>query len=236
MDVKVHGITLSAVNYKESDRILNVFTLEKGKITVSARGVRKATAKMKAVSEPFCFAESVLIERAGRYTVKETDVSDTFYSLRLNLKKYYAGLCALEFTNAFFPEETVSEDMFALLVDYLKKLSLDCDEEILLAEFFLRALEISGYALSLTACNKCGAEIRERVFFASDGSVVCADCRKNGDKEFSFSTYAYLKRVASGEEQNETPDDKKNGLRFFAYYITRASGVTLKCLPPLISL
>ena len=103
MDLKVNGITLSAVNYKESDRILNVFTLERGKITVNARGVRKANAKMKALSEPFCFAEVVLAEKSVRFTEKEVNVFDSFYPLRLDVKKYYAGLCALEFTNAFFP-------------------------------------------------------------------------------------------------------------------------------------
>ena len=123
MDLKVNGITLSAVNYKESDRILNVFTLERGKITVNARGVRKATARMKALSEPFCFAEAVLAEKNGRFTATEVNVFDTFYPLRTDVKKYYAGLCALEFTNAFFPEETVSEEQFVLLVNYLKQLS-----------------------------------------------------------------------------------------------------------------
>ena len=82
MDLKVNGITLSAVNYKESDRILNVFTLERGKITVNARGVRKATARMKALSEPFCFAEAVLAEKNGRFTATEVNVFDTFYPLR----------------------------------------------------------------------------------------------------------------------------------------------------------
>ena len=167
MEVKVNGITLSAVNYKESDRILNVFTLERGKLTVSARGVRKANAKMKALSEPFCFAETVLAERGGRYTAVEVNAFDTFYALRLDVKKYYAGLCALEFTNAFYPEETVSEEHFSLLVDYLKKL---CDArfaEKLLIEFLIKAVKISGYALDLTVCPICGEIIEEKVYFSA---------------------------------------------------------------------
>lgn len=234
MDVKVNGITLSGVNYKESDRILNVFTLERGKITVSARGVRKANAKMKAAAEPFCFAEMVLSEKAGRYTLREFNAFNTFYPLRLDLKKYYAGSCALEFVNAFFPEETVSEEMFALLADYLKKLLESDAPKKLLAEFLMRALEISGYALTLSFCPKCGNEIKDRVFFSSDGAVVCSDCRKSGDREFSYSTYAYLRRIFDGEEREDALDDLNNGLRFFAYYLSRATGVTLKCIPPLI--
>jgi hypothetical protein len=70
MNEKVNGITLRTVNYKDSDRILTLFTLEKGKITANARGVRKANAKMKQVAEPFCFAETILAEKSGR-TVKK---------------------------------------------------------------------------------------------------------------------------------------------------------------------
>ena len=47
MNYKVNGITLFGVNYRESDKILTLFTLEKGKIGAAARGVRKANAKMK---------------------------------------------------------------------------------------------------------------------------------------------------------------------------------------------
>lgn len=160
MDLKVNGITLSAVNYKESDRILNVFTLERGKITVNARGVRKANAKMKALSEPFCFAEVVLAEKSGRFTATEVNVFDSFYPLRLDVKKYYAGLCTLEFTNAFFPEETVSEEQFVLLVNYLKQLSeYGCDAESLLVEFLTKSVRISGYALDFSVCPRCGKEI-----------------------------------------------------------------------------
>lgn len=241
MEVKVNGITLSAVNYKESDRILNVFTLERGKLTVSARGVRKANAKMKALSEPFCFAETVLAERGGRYTAVEVNAFDTFYALRLDVKKYYAGLCALEFTNAFYPEETVSEEHFSLLVDYLKKL---CDARVaekLLIEFLIKAVKISGYALDLTVCPICGEIIEEKVYFsAAAGGAVCKNCVGAGDKEFSFTTYAALRRIArEDDEPAEDGEDAaalKNCLKFFAYYLSVTAGVTLKCLSALIAL
>lgn len=240
METKVNGITLSAVNYKESDRILNVFTLERGKITVNARGVRKANAKMKALSEPFCFSEAVLAEKAGRFTATEVNVFDSFYSLRLDVKKYYAGLCALEFTNAFFPEETASEEQFALLVNYLKKLSEDgVDAESLLVEFLIKSVRISGYALDFSSCPRCGKEIKSRAFFSvAAGGVVCENCIRGGDKEFSYATYDCLKKLARGEDVSKiaTGETLKNCLKFFAYYISSVAGVTLKCLPQLISI
>ena len=237
-NVKVNGVTLKAVNYKESDKILTVFTLERGKITVSARGVRKANAKMKGVSEPFCFAETILAEKSGRYTAAEVNVFDCFYDLRLDLKKYYAGLCALEFTDAFFPEETVAEGQFALLVEYLKNLCKSENPSVSLAEFLISALKQSGYGVGFTACFRCGGPITEKPrFSAAEGVIVCSDCARGGDREFSFETYSYLKTIAEGGDISAfSPETVKNGLKFFAHYLTTVAGVTLKCLPPLLTL
>ena len=114
MNYKVNGITLFGVNYRESDKILTLFTIEKGKIGAAARGVRKANAKMKQIAESFCFSEAVISEKSGRRTITEINSFDSFYPVRTDINKYYAGNCALEFTNAFLPEGLVSEEGFGL--------------------------------------------------------------------------------------------------------------------------
>ena len=47
--VKLQAIVLNRVDYKESDRILTLLSPEKGKLTVSARGVKKQASKLVAV-------------------------------------------------------------------------------------------------------------------------------------------------------------------------------------------
>ena len=108
MNYKVNGITLFGVNYRESDKILTLFTLEKGKIGAAARGVRKINSGMKQIAEPFCFSEAVISEKSGRKTIIEINSFDSFYPVRTDVKKYFAGACALELTNAFMPEGLVS--------------------------------------------------------------------------------------------------------------------------------
>ena len=38
--IKVRGIVLGGTNYKEKDKLIKLYTLEKGKMTVTMRGVR----------------------------------------------------------------------------------------------------------------------------------------------------------------------------------------------------
>ena len=53
MEEKASGIVLSAVNYGESDKILNIFTLEQGVVSAKIKGVKKAGAKLRFSAEPF---------------------------------------------------------------------------------------------------------------------------------------------------------------------------------------
>lgn len=236
MNEKVNGITLRAVNYKDSDRILTIFTLEKGKIAVSARGVRKINAKMKQISEPFCFAESILAEKSGRYTVTEINSFDAFYPIRTDVFKYYAGMTALEITDAFLPDGLESAGHFVLLVEFLKKLAYKSINPInLLIKFFYDVAEENGYGIKFSACGRCGKQIENRVFLSTkDGRCVCENCKKAGENGFSIDTYKFLKDIESGNLDCENKETAKNCLRFFGYYFNKVAGVNLKCLTTLI--
>lgn len=238
MTEKITGVTLRAVNYKDSDRILTVFTLEKGKITVSAKGVRKANAKMKQISEPFCFAESMIAEKSGRYTVTEINSFDAFYPIRTDLIKYYSGMTALELTDVFLPDGLESAGQFVLLVEFLKKLAYKSINPLnLLLKFIYDCLNENGYSINLSACGRCGEVIKDRVFLSvKDGCCVCEGCKKQGESGFSIDTYDYLKKIQAGDLEDFNKQTAQNGLKFFAYYLFKVAGVNLKCLTTLVEL
>ena len=101
MEVKVNAFVIKSIDYKENDKLLTLYSLESGKITATIKGVKKSGAKLKFASEPFCFAEYILAEKNGRYTVINASHIDSFYSLRLDLKKYYSSAVIGEVLNAF---------------------------------------------------------------------------------------------------------------------------------------
>lgn len=238
MNYKVNGITLFGVNYRESDKILTLFTLEKGKIGAAARGVRKANAKMKQIAEPFCFSEAVISEKSGRRTITEINSFDSFYPVRTDINKYYAGNCALEFTNAFLPEGLVSEGHFVILAEFLKALAYGAQNPAdLLVKFFFDAVNENGFALNLSYCGRCGEPIKNKVFLSSrEGICVCENCRKEGDGGFSVDTYKYVKNISESVFKNVEPKTRRNGLKLFGYYIEKVSGVALKSLPEFIEI
>ena len=92
MEEKLSGIVLGGVSYGESDKILNIFTLEKGVVSAKIKGVKKSGAKLKFASEPFCFAEFIFSTSKDRRTVTGASLIESFYPLREDIVKYFAGV------------------------------------------------------------------------------------------------------------------------------------------------
>ena len=164
MEVIVNALVLRAVDYKDSDRILTLYSLEKGKITAGIKGVKKSGAKLKFASEPFAFCEYVLAEKQGRYTVIGATYIDTFFSLRTNMLKYYASAVVGEAIDRLTVENESDDGLFSLTINAIKKINYQDNELKSLAVFLIALTEIAGYKIQKASCVACGDDIDGRVF------------------------------------------------------------------------
>ena len=218
MEEKLSGIVVSSVSYGENDKILGVLTLEKGVVSASIKGVKKAGAKLKFASEPFCFAEFIFSVKQNRRVVTGASLVDSFYPIRENVNKLYAASCVLEFAKRFEKENIVSPGLFLDAVDCLKNLAYKAgNEAVYLVAFYIAALKKAGYGLELNGCFKCGEEIEGRAFFDyRTGGFYSEGCAESGAREIKTSTYATLNAIAAGKASDEkTATDALKLIRFF---------------------
>ena len=138
MEEKANGIVLGGVSVAENDKILSVFTVEQGTVSAKIKGVKKAGAKLKFASEPFCFAEFIFLDKGGFKTVINASLIDSFYPIREDIKRFYAGSVVLEFIKRFAKENMVSHDLFFLTVDALKEIAYGKDYAYPTVLFFAR--------------------------------------------------------------------------------------------------
>lgn len=235
MEEKLRGIVLSGVPYGEGDKILNIFTLEKGVISAKIKGVKKAGAKLKFAAEPFCFAEFIITTQAERRTVINASLIDSFYPIREDIKKFFSAGTVLEFLRRFFKEEMVAEDMFILSTDALKELAYgNKDTQSVLVKFLLDGLKEIGYGLNLSSCCKCSSKLSGRIFFDySSGGFICEQCFDGTGREINLATYIALKSIDEGEE---SPFVANKALKLLEYYIVNKTDENLKSLNELIKL
>ena len=145
MEIKTDAIVLQTIDYKDNDKILTLFSPTMGRLTAGIRGVKKPTAKLAFSAQPFCFAEYVLAEKGGRYTVTGAYLHESFFSLRYDIVRFYAACAAAEVCLSILFENERYDGLFIGLVECLKALSLAEDDVAdALIGFMLIALRESG--------------------------------------------------------------------------------------------
>ena len=220
MEIKVDALVLRTADYGESDRMLTLFTLQNGKLSAAAKGVRKAKARLNFAAQPFCFGEYVLAQKGERYTVISAFATDAFYGLRMDVGKLYAAASLAGLCDAVLPEGLVNEELFLLAVTALGEMCEKEETEALIS-FFLRLLTLSGYMIDLSACAD---------FDFSGGCFTCEDCARGS--RVRESTFQLLRKCAGMEYDPAyiLPEAGKRALRLLYLYFTRKTETQVKAL------
>lgn len=227
MDVTVKAIALRAADYKENDKLVLLYSLEYGKISVHARGVRKGTAKLKFAVDQFCFGQYELSCRDDRYTLKTCEQLESFYSLREDVERYYCA-CVIAEMLVNFTEEGQSDSV--LFVETLRALeALACGTQPLAVclRYILSFLKISGFALNLNACSACGSKSGKLFLDFEKGGLACDGCRTAASVTVSPRALSACK-MADGisydklNNLNFTAEVAKDALSFLHKYVSHA--------------
>ncbi len=236
MDEKLNGIVLGGVNFGENDKILKIFTLEKGAVSAKIKGVKKSGAKLKFASEPFCFAEFIFSKKGDMRTVTGASLIDSFYPLREDIVRFFAAGTVVEFVKRFAKENLVSSQMFLLTVDALKKIAYGEDSpRSVLAEFLLSALKIVGYGLTLDGCTKCGKMPAAKIYFDGfSGEFFCEQCKEPTAREINLSTLLYLQKLDTGEKLCDF--EAVRVLRLLDFYLIMKTDEKINSLKELLQL
>lgn len=239
MEVKCDALMLRAADYKDNDKLLTLFAAGRGKLTAVCRGVRKAAAKLKFAAQPFCFAEYVLAERAGRYTVVSAFLHDGFYSLREDIGRFYAAAAVAEVCNLLLPEGMESDALFFAALRALERM---CGEEsggegAALVSFLLTALSAAGYTVRADGCLRCGRPVCGRGAFSFEqGGFFCAACSQENCEPASEITFRTLRAAQRGEALPDGGDGIKRALRLLRAYFIRKTGCRTDSLSEYIRL
>ncbi|HKL94409.1 MAG TPA: DNA repair protein RecO [Clostridia bacterium] len=174
---KATAICTRVVDYRENDRLLELCSLEYGKLTAVARGAKKATAKLKFATTPFCFGEYMLAGSNGKYIVCDCTEIESFSNISEDLDSYYIGFAMLELLSKTQINGHANSDAMLAVVRSLKSICFDgVKPYAAFNECILAVLNALGYNLDFSTCSSCGCMLDgEGVFTEADG-VLCAHC------------------------------------------------------------
>ncbi len=146
MDVlELHGIVINSFDYSEYDRRLVVFTLERGKITIFARGVKRPGNSLMASTQGFCFGVFFVTEGKSAYNLRGIDVIEYFDGIRNDLSAYAYGSYFLEFVSYYSRENIEDKPLLSLIYVSLLTLLKDAfPNELVRSVFEIKIISLEG--------------------------------------------------------------------------------------------
>ncbi|MBQ3062008.1 MAG: DNA repair protein RecO [Lachnospiraceae bacterium] len=154
--VKVRGMVIGSTNVGEYDKRIVLLTLERGKITVFAKGARRPKSPHVAASAPFTFGTFTVYEGREAYNLVDVDVEEYFMDIRSNLSSIYHGLYFCELADYFVKENQREVNILKLLYRSIQILCLDIiDPSLIKSIFEIKILMLNGEAYITYECAKC---------------------------------------------------------------------------------
>ncbi len=227
--VKTEAVVLRSMRYGEADRILHLYTPDRGRVSAIAKGVRRARSRFGGRLEPFFRLRIELHEGRGELlTVTGAQTVDGHARLRGDARALDAAARACDAVGRLFETSEPHPGVFNLLC---RKLSL-LDQHVAGAgrasersagdaptgrvpaagraaalAFRLKLLLAAGLAPQLDACAACGEGEHLVGFSGAAGGVVCGACEAAsfplGEEAHSFMAEALGRPL---DEAPEAPE------------------------------
>lgn len=143
---KVEGIILKRTDFGEADRLITLFTRQKGKLRLLAKGIRKISSRRAGSLDLFNCTSVMVHQGKGIDLIGETQVSERFKLWRRDFKKIGAAYYFCELVDKLAAENQTNETIFFLLLDCLKRLAAE-DVDSLIFYFEKKLLIASGFGL-----------------------------------------------------------------------------------------
>lgn len=186
MIVKTEAVVLKSRRYRETSKIVTLYSRRFGKISGIAKGARETKSKFGAALEPMTHVSLVLYKKEHRelHLLSQSDILQLFPHLHSDLTKITAGLSVVELIDAAMHDEEPNEMIFRLLLQVLNELnSATKNLQNVLYYFRLRLLDLMGFKPDFQACVRCKKRLTRATsgdmpvhFDAQAGGILCKNC------------------------------------------------------------
>lgn len=214
----VKAINVNSFNLGEADRVLTIFTPEKGLLKAIAKGARRPGTKMAGRSDILCVNELALSSGRSFEIITQAQSINSNSALRADFARLSYGLFYAELTACFGSGlEGESATYFDFLIESLSSLAEKNSDPLKhCLEFEFALLDFLGYKPELTFCISCRDPLNEYSlsrFVLEQGGIVCSGCYQQ-HKQLAI-------REAAKRDFDDYEDRRQNSSEYSrAFHIT----------------
>ncbi len=159
------GLVLHRINLGETDKILTLYTRERGKLSAVAKGARRVTSRFSGATELFTVSRLLLATGKSLDIVTQCEIAESFPGLRADLPRLVRATYFCELLDRLTLEHdaTASEELFDLTVSALYLLErAEAYPDSIVHSYEMRLMAALGYAPVLDHCVVCGNPLERR--------------------------------------------------------------------------
>ncbi len=233
--LRVDAVVLRHSDYGEADRLLSLYTRQRGKMRVIAKGARKIASRKAGHIEPFTQVKLQLAAGRDMFILTQADTIDAYLPLRDDLILTSHAAYVLELLDRFtYEDETENATIFRLLTETLSRLASNADVWLVLRFYEMRLLDQLGFRPQLFECVNCGRAIQpeDQFFSFGAGGVICPRCGQGLKhlhpisvealkylRHFQRSSYAEASRARPDADVQHETESLMQG--YFTYLLER---------------
>ena len=180
-----NAINLTSYDFSENDKIIVMYSKEKGLIRGLAKGCKKPKSKLGATMQALVANKIIMNKGRNLDIVSQADSIESFKNIKKDFNKLSLSMYCAEIVSNFGVEEDVnSKEIYELLYNGLNILSKKeniVDLLLCVLRFQLKIMAQTGLKISLKTCSNCGCELsrnRNYKFSIATGGILCPDCYK----------------------------------------------------------
>lgn len=215
MNFTTNAINLKSYNLSESDKIIVMYSQDKGLIKCVAKGAKKSNSKLGGRLDMFVANKLLLYKGKNLDKICQAEALNTFNKTRTNYDKLLYSSYLAEIINNFCTENDAnSEDiyqLFYLALEHISNAKNKTEVLIYTIKFQLKIMKLLGYEMTFDRCIHCNKEIGDKnsYFDINQGGSLCEECSNNAKNtiRINYKIKNYLVTEAKEEFSTQTKYD-----------------------------
>jgi len=173
------AIVLRSFNLGDQDKLIVLFSREKGLVKGVAKGARKFGNRFGSSLEPMSLVRVFYYEKERKdlFTISNCDLIESFFEIQKDFRTACTFGYFSEIIEEFFPLRASEDVLFRLLLSTLQALRDGGGLDLLTRYFEAWFLQINGLLPEFAKCRKCGKKTGAEGWLTPkmDG-LVCSAC------------------------------------------------------------
>lgn len=210
------AVVLQVKDHGDSDKIVTLYSLERGKIAAIAKGAKRSKKRFVNKLELFSLLNIhyALSRQSSLMRLDQAEKLAPYPSLYEQYDQYIAASLICELILFWTREHDSDEELFRLLIWALEGLALGGQPARSVIFFHVKMLDILGFRPHLTGCVSCGKLSKNSAtyrFSPFRNGLICSRCEQEAAGSLlpvSIQTVQLLRRV------QELEQDKLERLQF----------------------